>query len=80
VSYGGNVFPDGVGVISHRASDVVIADNLIHHHRYTGVSVGWQWGYDPSETSNVLVEGNYIHDTGRHILCDQGGIYRGGHK
>jgi parallel beta-helix repeat protein len=75
VSYGGNVFPSGVAVISHRASDVVIADNVIHHHRYTGISVGWQWGYAPSETSNVLVEGNYIHDTGRHILCDQGGIY-----
>ena len=75
VSYGGNIFPSGVGVISHRASDVVIADNEIHHHRYTGVSVGWQWGYAPSGTSNVLVQGNYIHDTGRHILCDQGGIY-----
>ena len=75
VSYGGNVFPSGVGVISHRASDIVIVDNLIHHHRYTGISIGWQWGYDPSETSNVLVQGNYIYNTGRHILCDQGGIY-----
>ena len=75
VSYGGNVFPSGVGIISHRASDIVIADNLIHHHRYTGVSIGWQWGYAQSDTSNVLVQGNYIHDTGRHILCDQGGIY-----
>jgi hypothetical protein len=75
VSYGGNVFPSGVGVISHRAADVLIADNLIHHHRYTGISIGWQWGYAPSETSNVVVQGNYIHDTGRHILCDQGGIY-----
>ena len=75
VSYGGNVFPSGVAVISHRASDVVIADNEIHHHRYSGISVGWQWGYAPSDTSNVLVQGNYIHDTGRHILCDQGGIY-----
>ena len=75
ISYGGNVFPSGVGVISHRASDIVIADNLIHHHRYTGISIGWQWGYDPSETSNVLIQGNYIYNTGRHILCDQGGIY-----
>jgi hypothetical protein len=39
VSYGGNVFPSGVGVIIHRAVDVVITDNSIHHHRYTGVSV-----------------------------------------
>lgn len=75
VSFGGNVFPSGVGVISHRASDIVIADNLVHHHRYTGVSIGWSWGYAPSDTSNILVQGNYIHDIGRHILCDQGGIY-----
>ncbi|UJR12495.1 hypothetical protein I4U23_016670 [Adineta vaga] len=75
VSYGGNVFPSGVGVISHRAVDVVIADNSIHHQRYTGISIGWQWGYDTSYTSNVLVQGNYIYNTGQHILCDQGGIY-----
>jgi hypothetical protein len=75
VSYGGNVFPSGVGVISQRASDIVIADNLIHHHRYTGVSVGWEWNYASSGTSNVLVANNYIYDIGRHILCDQGGIY-----
>jgi hypothetical protein len=75
VSYGGNVFPSGVAIISHRASDIVIADNLIHHHRYTGVSIGWEWGYAPSSTSNVLVASNYIYEIGRHILCDQGGIY-----
>ena len=75
ISYGGNVFPSGVAVISHRAVDVVIADNSIHHHRYSGISIGWQWGYAPSYTSNILVQGNYIHNTGQHILCDQGGIY-----
>jgi hypothetical protein len=75
VSYGGYVFPSGVAVISHRAVDVVIADNVIHHHRYTGISVGWQWGYGPSYTSNVLVQGNYIYNTGQHVLSDQGGIY-----
>lgn len=75
VSYGGNVFPSGVAVISQRATNVVIAANSIHHHRYTGISVGWEWGYAPSYTSNVLIQGNYIHNTGQHILCDQGGIY-----
>jgi parallel beta-helix repeat protein len=75
VSYGGNVFPSGVGVISQRAIDIVIADNTIHHHRYSGISVGWQWGYAPSSTSNVLVQGNYIYNVGQHFLCDQGGIY-----
>ena len=75
VSYGGNVFPSGVAVISHRAVDVSISGNHIHHHRYSGMSIGWQWGYDESYTRNVVVSNNYIHDIGRHILCDQGGIY-----
>jgi parallel beta-helix repeat protein len=75
VSYGGNVFPDGVAIISHRASNIVIGDNLIHHHRYSGISIGWQWGYGTPFSSNVIVEGNYIYNIGRHILCDQGGIY-----
>jgi hypothetical protein len=75
VSYGGNVFPGAVAVISHRAGDIAIADNIVHHHRYTGISVGWYWGYGLSFSSNVLVQGNYIYDIGQHILCDQGGIY-----
>ncbi len=75
VSYGGNVFPSGVAVISHRAVDIVIADNTIHHHRYSGISVGWQWNYDPSSTSNVLIQGNYIYDVGWHVLNGHGGIY-----
>ena len=75
ISYGGNVFPSGVGLITHRANDVTIADNSIHHQRYTGVSIGWEWGYSTSYTSNIFVQGNYIYNTGEHILCDQGGIY-----
>jgi parallel beta-helix repeat protein len=75
VSYGGNVFPSGVGINIHRAVDVAIVDNLVHHHRYSGIVVGWQLGYNPSSTGNILVQGNYVHDIGRHILCDQGGIY-----
>ena len=64
VSYRGNVFPGGVGVISHRANYVVIADNAIHHHRYSGVSIGWLWGNVESFSSNVLIRENYIYDVG----------------
>jgi hypothetical protein len=75
ISYGGNVFPSGVGILDSTSFDVVIADNSIHHQRYNGISVGSSLGYGPSGTRNVLVEGNYIYNTGQHILCDQGGIY-----
>ena len=72
VSFGGAVFPDGVAIISHRATSVSIVDNHVHHHRYSGVSVGWSWGYqDPSGTEDVLIQGNFIHDIGQHLLNDQ---------
>lgn len=75
ISYGGNVFLSGVGILSHHASDVTIADNAVHHHRYSGISIGWQWGYAPSETHNVIVRNNYIYSIGQHVLNDKGGIY-----
>jgi hypothetical protein len=40
ISYGGNVFPSGVGVLVYRADHAIIADNIIHHFRYNGISVG----------------------------------------
>ena len=75
ISYGGNVFPCGAGIVSGTSFDIIIAQNVIHHQRYNGISIGSSLGYGPSYTRNVLVEGNYIYNTGQHILCDQGGIY-----
>ncbi|UJR11235.1 hypothetical protein I4U23_015417 [Adineta vaga] len=75
ISYGGNVFPSGVGVLVFRAYDIIIADNSIHHHRYNGISVGSQNGYTESLTTKIFILENYIYTIGQHILCDQGGIY-----
>jgi hypothetical protein len=33
------------------------------------------WGYGPSVSTQNLVEGNLIHDVGRKVLSDMGGIY-----
>jgi hypothetical protein len=78
VSYGGNVFPCGVGIVIHHVVYVVIADNSIHHHRYNGITVGSSLGYAPSISNNALIQGNYIYNIGQHILNDQGGIYTTG--
>ena len=75
ISYGGNVFPSAVGILVTTAYDILIADNVVHHHRYSGISIGAQNDYNPSLTWNILVLENYVHDIGQHILCDQGGIY-----
>ena len=75
ISYGGNVFPCGVGIIVYRVNHALIADNEIHHFRYNGMTIGGDLGYKPPMTTNILIQGNYVHDTGLHVLCDQGGIY-----
>ena len=78
ISYGGNEFPSGVGIVIDPSSSVVIANNIIHHQRYDGIAIYSQDGYGQAWTSDILVQGNYIYDIGQHILCDQGGIYTTG--
>ena len=75
ICYGGNVFLNGVGVFVAAAEDVIVADNVIHHLRYNGISAGTTIQYFPTRTINVLIQGNYVYNIGQHILCDQGGIY-----
>lgn len=71
----GEVFPAGVGILSQHADGNTIAHNHVHHLYYTGISVGWVWGYAPSVSVGNVVEKNRIHDVGRGVLSDMGGIY-----
>ena len=58
-----------------NASDNRIVHNLIHDGWYTGVSVGWSWGYQPSVSIDNMVAFNHIHTIGQGLLSDMGGIY-----
>ncbi len=71
----GEVYHAGVGILSMHANDMKIVHNHIHDLYYTGISVGWVWGYAPSVSERNLIEGNHIHDVGRGLLSDMGGIY-----
>lgn len=75
ITQGGRIFHSAVGVLSMNAHHVVIRHNHIHDLFYSGVSVGWEWGYHASTSHDNLIEANHIHDIGHALLSDMGGIY-----
>jgi len=67
---GGSV---GVGVRFGNANE--ITQNTIYNGPYTGISIGWTWGYDDTPTRDNHVAYNHIHHCMQALSDDGGGIY-----
>lgn len=72
---GGRVFPSAVGILARHTAGNRLAHNHIHDLYYTGISVGWTWGYADSVAYDNAIEHNHIHNLGQGLLSDLGGIY-----
>jgi hypothetical protein len=75
VHAGGKIFHQAVGIWVGQSHGNRIAHNHVHDLYYSGMSVGWTWGYGKTLTRGNVVEFNHVHDLGQGWLSDMSGIY-----
>lgn len=63
------------GILICHSSNNEISFNQIHDVNYTGISVGWVWGYADSNTYANLIKCNHVYRIGMGPLSDMGAIY-----
>jgi parallel beta-helix repeat protein len=71
----GLVYAPGVGIWVLQSGRNKIVHNHIHDLFYTAISVGWTWGYGENQSKGNIIEYNHLHDIGKEMLSDMGGIY-----
>ena len=71
----GNVNASSVGILVAKANHIKITQNTICDGYYTGVSLGWTWGFGKSYSYGNYVANNHIHHLMQCLLSDGAGIY-----
>jgi hypothetical protein len=75
VTVTGRVFPGAVGIWLGQTWDNRIVQNLVANTSYSGVSVGWRWGYGGATSGRNTIASNALFNIGQGGLSDMGGIY-----
>jgi len=75
ITGGGRFNMEGVGICLTHCSDTKVVHNEIRDNYYSGISVGWTWGYGGSVAQRNEIAYNLIYDLGKGIMSDMGGVY-----
>lgn len=71
----GYQFPGAVGIWLGQTANNTVEGNLIGDTTYTGISVGWTWGYGASPSHSNQINRNFLYDVMQGSLSDGGAIY-----
>lgn len=75
IAGGGRLHPAATGIWVGQSPYNRLLNNTIANMYYTGISVGWTWGYGKSLATHNTIENNLIENIGQGLLSDMGGIY-----
>jgi len=75
IEHGGRLFASAIGVWAGLSGGNQIVHNRVRDFYYTGISVGWDWGFRDTAAKDNLIAFNEILDIGQNQLSDMGGIY-----
>ena len=72
---GGLIWRSASAVLMQTANVSLVTHNLIRKFYYTGISVGWSWGFASTPNFGSVISANEIHTIGQGELSDLGCIY-----
>ena len=75
IAHAGRLHPAAIGVWVGHSPFNVIRHNDVYDLYYSAFSLGWVWGYAPSQAHHNEVAFNHAHHIGQRVLSDMGCIY-----